>query len=236
MNTSFYRATIKIGPVLAITIASLTLISGCAVVSRPVPVAPGQCWTDHVQSEDRIRFYSNVSESQVLRAAERLLQLAGSKDDMLIRHSKEGITAEYHRERLFYAYLFAHQSSVWDHWIVTTRPEAAGTHICVHVRGQYYSETFILGADPVTNAVYPANATERDPGKNFKPRAQAYPIDFDTFWARLEYLIGIKPTWASCPSGGFGGIVKNKTRGREEVNPLCRSLVNDPSPPITVEP
>lgn len=222
-------------PVLAIAIASLILISGCASISRPLPMASGQCWTDHNQMEDRIRFYSNVSESQVLRAAERLLQLTG-KDDMLIWHSKQGISAEYHRESWFYAFLVAHQSSVWDHWIVTTRPEAAGIQVCVQVRGQFFSDTFVLGAEPVTNAVYPANATERDPGKNFKPPAKAYPINFDTFWARLEYLMGIIPTWASCPSGCSGGILKNKIRGRVEFYPLCHSLIDDPSPPGILEP
>lgn len=224
----------KMGSILVITVASLALLSGCASVSRPVPAASDHCWTEHDQMEDRSRFYSSVVESQALRAAERLLHLAG-KDNMLIRHSKQGITAEHHRESRFYAFLFAHQSSVWDHWIVTTRPEAAGIHLCVLVRGQYFTDTFVLGAEPITNAVYPANATERDPGKNFKPPARAYPIDFDTFWGRLEYLMGINSAWPSCPSGGSGGILKNKIRGRMEFNPLCHSLIDDPSPPSILE-
>ena len=199
-----------------------------------MPVASGHCWTEHDQIDERTRFYSGVAESQALRAAERLLHLAG-KDDMVIRHSKQGITAEYHRESWFYAFLFAHQSSVWDHWIVTTRSEDSGVRLCVQVRGQYFTDTFVLGAEPMTNAVYPANATERDPGKNFKPPARAYPIDFDMFWARLEYLMGINPAWASCPSGSSGGILKNEIRGRMEFNPLCHSLVDDPSPPSVIE-
>jgi hypothetical protein len=220
----------KIGSTLAIIVTPIALLSGCASISRPVPMAPDNCWVEQEQFGERTRFYSNIDESQALRAAERLLRLAG-KDDMLIRQSQHSITAEYHRESRLYLFLVAHQSSVWDHWVVSTRRGSGGVHICAHVRGQYFTDTFVLGAEPITNAVYPANATEQDPGKYFKPPASAYPIDFDTFWARLEYLMGLQPSWASCPPVDSGGIWNNKIRGRMELNPLCHALVDDPSPP-----
>lgn len=220
----------KTGLTLAIIVTLLALLSGCASISRPVPAAPDHCWAEQDQIGERTRFYSNVEKSQALHAAERLLHLAG-KDDMIIRQSQNSITAEYHRESRLYLFLVAHQSSVWDHWIVTTRPEAGGVRLCVHVRGQYFTDTFVLGAEPIINAVYPANATERDSGKYFKPPARAYPIDFDTFWARLEYLMGLNPVWANCPPGSSGGISKDKIHDRMELNPLCHSLVDDPSLP-----
>jgi hypothetical protein len=215
---------------LVTVVMTLALLSGCASVSRPVPLAPDHCWTEQDPSGARTRFYPNVDENQALLAAERLLQLAGG-DDMRIKRSQHTLSAEFHRESRFYLFLVAHQSSVWDHWIVAARPEAGGVRVCVQVRGQYFTDTFVLGAEPMTNAVYPANATERDPGKSFKPPARAYPVDFDTFWARLGYLLGLDPAWASCPSGGSGGIRTSSTRSRPELNPLCHALVDDPPPP-----
>ena len=82
----------------------------------------------------------------------------------------------------------------------------------------------------MTNVVYPANAIERNPGKLFKPPARAYPVDLDTFWARLGYFLGLNPEWANCPPGDSGGA-HTTMRGRLEMNPLCHSLADDPSPP-----
>jgi hypothetical protein len=213
-----------------IVVMSLVLISGCASVSHPLPPTSNLCWSEPDQLEDRTRRYLNTEENQVLLAADRLLRLAG-KDDIKIEHSPHSITAEFHRERWLYLLLVAHSSSVWDHWSIATRPQADGVQVCVQVRGQTFTDTFVLGAEPMTNAVYPANAVERNRGEFFKPPAHAYPVDFDTFWTRLGYLLGREPVWTTCPSGGSGGVRINALRGRLEVNPLCHSLVDDPSPP-----
>lgn len=91
--------------------------------------------------------------------------------------------------------------------------------MCVQVTGQYFTDTFVLGAEPITNAIYPASATERAPGKGFRPRAQSYPVNYDIFWERMEYLLGFKSTWATCPAGG--PLLKHAERGCVEMNPLC---------------
>jgi hypothetical protein len=205
----------------------LGLLSGCASVSRPAPITVERCWSDPEQSVERTRFYPEVEERQALQAATQLLRLAG-KDDMKIQPFEHHISAEFHRQTMIYLFLVAHRSEVWDHWIVATRPAPDGVWICVHVLGQYFSDTFVLGAEPVTNAVYPAATTERDPGQGFKPRARAYPVDFDTFWARLDYLLGLNPVWAPCPAGG--GIRKSEARKQSEINPLCHALADDPPP------
>lgn len=213
----------------ALVVIALALVSGCASVSRPYPVAPDRCWSDREQLDERTRFYPNVDEAQALAAGERLLKLAG-RDDMTITRSPHSLAGEFHRQRSFYLFLVAHSASVWDHWNVATRQEADGVRVCVQMRGQTFSDTFVLGAEPVTNAIYPASATERDPGKRFKPPAHAYPVDYDTYWARLEHLLGLTPAWANCPAGGL--VRNNATRGRKEVNPLCHSLIDDASAPV----
>jgi hypothetical protein len=207
-----------------------TLLSGCATVSRPTPIPPEQCWTDQEQLGERTRFYAHVAADQALGVAGRLLRLAG-QDDMKFSHAANSISAEFHRERLFYLLWVAHNASVWDHWVVAARPAPGGVNLCVHVRGQYFTDTFVLGAEPVSNVVYPASAIERDPGKRFKPPARAHAVDFDTFWDRLEYLLGLTPGWASCPPGESGGVRRNAALGRVEMNPLCHPLVDDPGPP-----
>lgn len=215
-------------PGLMLALVALALMSGCASVSRPYPVAAEHCWTDPEQRGERIRHYPTVTEDRALDAAERLMRLAGG-DDMKIVRTQHSLSGEFHRERVFYLFLVAHSASVWDHWNVATRQQTDGVRVCVHVRGQTFSDTFVLGAEPVTNAVYPASATERDPGKRFKPPARAYPVNYDTFWARLEYLLGLDPAWANCPSSSI--VRPHPARGREEVNPLCHTLVDDPSAP-----
>ena len=218
----------KPGLMLAFVVIAFALVSGCASVSRPYPVAAERCWTDPEQRGERIRHYPAVTEQQALGAAKRLLRLAGGSDMTIVR-TQRSLSGEFHRERMFYLFLVAHSASVWDHWNVTTRQEADGLRVCVQMRGQTFTDTFVLGAEPMTNVVYPASATERDPGKRFKPPAHAYPVDFDTFWARLEHLLGLNPAWANCPSGDL--IRTHATRGRKELNPLCHTLIDDPSPP-----
>lgn len=215
-------------PGLIPALAALALVSGCASVSRPYPVAVERCWTDLEQREERIRLYPGATEDQALGAAERLLRLAGG-NDMRISRTPHSLSAEFHRERVFYLFLVAHSASMWDHWNIATRQEAEGVRVCVGMHGQIFSDTFVLGAEPMTNAVYPASATERDPGKRFKPPAHAYPVDYDTFWRRMAYLLGRDPAWANCPSSRI--VRPHAIRGREEVNPLCHTLVDDPSAP-----
>ena len=217
----------KLSLMFALAVIPLALLAGCASVSRPYPVATERCWTDREQREERIRHYPAVTEDRILGAAERLLRLAGG-DDMNIVRAQHSLSAEFHRERMVYLFLVPHSASVWDHWNVATRQEADGVRVCVQMRGQTFTDTFVLGAEPMTNAVYPASSVEREPGKFFKPPAHAYPVDYDTFWARLDHLLGLSPTWASCPAADL--VRNNALRGRKEVNPLCHSLVDDAAP------
>lgn len=210
-----------------LAVIALAIVSGCVSVSRPAPTPPDRCWSDREQIDERTRFYPNVDEEQALAAGERLLRLAG-RDDMKIVRSPHSLAGELHRQRVFYLFLVAHSASVWDHWTVATRPETGGVRICVQVHGQTYTDTFVLGAEPVTHAIYPASAIERDPGKRFKPPAHPYAVDYDSFWGRLDYLLGVSPAWTHCPAGGL--VRNNPLRGRKEVNPLCHSLIDDASP------
>lgn len=150
---------------------------------------------------------------------------------MKISPMPHGINAEFQRKRWIYLFLVAHVASVSEQWVVAAKPQSGGTSVCVHVRGQFFSDTFAFGAEPITHAIYPASAVEREPGKGFRPRARAYAVDFETFWGRLEYLLGTNSAWPACPDDASGGLRNNKARARMDMNPLCHALTDNPVPP-----
>lgn len=203
----------------------LGALSGCWTVSR-LPFPLRECWSDPEQLTERSRSLPGVTERQALEAAERLLRLTWGEDAKIIR-SPHTLSADIHRDRTFYLILVAYRGIVDEAWTIAMRPEAGGVSVCVQVQGQYIADTFVLGAEPITNVIYPSSATERSRGR-FLPPAQPVTVDFDTFWARLDYLVGLNGGWTACPSSGPH---KSATRGRTEFDPLCNALASDPAPP-----
>ena len=67
---------------MAFVILLLVLLSGCASVSRPRPIAPDRCWADQEQFEE-----------QILRASASELHLAGGAQ-MKIERSEHSVAAE----------------------------------------------------------------------------------------------------------------------------------------------
>lgn len=216
-------------PRRAIGIAAAAMLmgclSGCWTIS-PSPHPLHECWSDPEQLAERSRSLAGVGEDRALDAAERLLRAAWG-EDAKVRRSPHGFTATVRRERTFYLFLVAHRAMVDEAWAVATRPEAGGTALCAQVQGQYVSDAFVLGAEPVTNVIYPATATEHSRPR-FLPPAQPLAIDFDTFWGRLDYLAGLQAAWPACPGSGPR---QNPARGRVEFDPLCQPLADDPGPP-----
>lgn len=203
----------------------LGLLPGCGTVSRPY-FPQRDCWSDPEQIDERSRSFPGINEAQALEAAEHLLRLTWGDDAKIVRSAQQ-LSADIRRERRFYLFLVAYRGSIDEAWTVATRPEAGGTSVCAQVHGQYIADTFVLGAEPVTHLIYPATATETSRGR-FLPPAQPHAVDFDTFWARLDYLTGLTNAWAACPSSTPR---KSAARSRMEFNPLCHALANDPAPP-----
>lgn len=209
----------------AIVAISLAFLPGCWTVSHsPLPLR--DCWSDADQLAERSRSLSGVTERQALEGAERLLRLTWGADAKIVR-APQKLSADIRRDRTFYLLLVAHRGIVDEAWTISTQPEAGGTNVCVRVQGQYVTDTFVLGAEPITNLTYPATATAASRGR-FLPPAQPIAVDFETFWARLEYLVGLKNDWSACASSGPH---KNAALGRMEFDPLCHSLAGDSAPP-----
>jgi hypothetical protein len=205
------------------------LLSGCWNVSR-LPPPQRECWSNPEQLSERVRSLPGVAEHQVLEMAERLLRLTWREDVKIIR-SPHRLTAEVRRDRSFYLFLVAYRGIADESWTIATRPEPDGTGVCVQLQGQYLTDTFVLGAEPITSLIYPATMTAQAHG-HFLPRAQPIAVGFDTFWARLDYLLGLKQGWTACRSSGPR---RNETYGRTEFDPLCHSLADDSGqPPLQV--
>lgn len=205
----------------------LGFLQGCATVSRS-PLPHRECWSDPEQLTERSRSLPGATEHQALDAAERLLRLTWGVNAKIAR-SLHGLQADIRRDRRFYLFLVAYQGVVDETWTIATRPEAGGANVCVQVQGQFITDTFVLGAEPVTNLVYPATATAPPRGR-FLPPAQPLAVDFDTFWARLDYLLGLRADWTACPSNAPH---TSAARGRKEFNPLCHALADDPAAPAS---
>jgi hypothetical protein len=206
---------------VAILAALLGALTGCWPVARST-LPFRDCWFDAEQLAERSRMLRGVTEEQALDAAERLLRLTWAEDAKITRAPHQ-LSAEVRRDRFFYLFLVSYRGIADEAWSIATRPEPGGTSVCVQLRGQYLTDTFVLGAEPVTNVIYPATATERSRGY-FVPAAQRVALDFDTFWARLEYLAGSRTVWKACSSSGPH---ENGARGRTEFDPLCHRLADD---------
>ena len=225
------RRTIVIRPVWRFTIRAtvvvmmLGVLPGCWSITRS-PLLLRECWSDPEQLAERSRSFKGVTESQALEAAERLLRLTWAEDAQIVRYPHK-LSADIRRKRTFYLFLVAYHGIADESWAISTRSETGSTSVCVQVQGQYIPDTFVLGAEPVTNVIYPASAIERPRG-SLLPPAQQVAVDLATFWGRMDYLVGLRAGWTTCPSNGPR---KSATRARSEFNPLCNALATDPAPP-----
>lgn len=215
--------TIK-GAIVAILLGPLL---GCSQVSR-LQLPHRECWSDPEQLSERVRSFRDVTELQVLEGTERLLRLTWGKDVKVIR-SLHKLSAHAHRFRLFLLPpFFGYDRTSDESWTIVTRPELNGVVMCVQIQGQSVSESYVYGWDSMTNLIYPATVIEQSRG-HFLPRGQPIAINLDTFWARLDYLLGQKEAWTACRSSG---PCRNEARNRMEFDPLCHSLGDDPEPPL----
>lgn len=218
------RAAGRVGAI-PVAVLAVVLLAGCWPVARST-LPPRDCWSDPEQLAERTRALRGVDERRALDAAERLLRLAWG-DDAKMTRTPQRLSAEIRRERFFYLVLVMYRGVADEAWTVATRPEPGGAGVCVQVRGQYLTDTFVFGAEPVVNVIYPATAVERERGR-FVPPARPLAVDYDTFWARLEYLAGSRRNWAACAASGPHA---NEARGRTEFDPLCHRLADDTREP-----
>lgn len=159
---------------LLVPLALLTL-SACA--TSPPPTLTRQEYLTTTT-----RDYPNHSPEQVIAAAEQLMQLADGSD-FKFADNRTGFVAT--RNWLIYAVL----TDIFgvDTWIVNTEVIPNGARVSVQVGTQI---SILLPMISGQNTSATPSAAVANP-------VQGTAI-YDVFWARMDYLLGLRPDWMTC--------------------------------------
>lgn len=151
------------------------------------------------------RTYDGITKEQLIRAAEQVLSLAGG-EYMKVAHTEDGFDAR--RDWHYYVVLQSETGS--DHWAfrASSTPSGAKGTIQLTARRQLYA----YGVLPATE-------------KNKTVEGTAI---YDLFWSRMDYMLGINPTWTTCDMS-TGKIEQGSIWG--ETSALCGVLFMDNKTP-----
>lgn len=181
------------------------IFTGCV---KPHPPLTRSQWI-----ETTTREYSDVSNDQILTAAEELFTLADG-DDFKFVHSEDSLYAS----RNWTVYVVLGMAQGTDYWLVKTSPTKTGIKVNVQVNRM----AGMILPMPTTSAGMTASST---------PMAGT-PADgtaiYDVFWSRMDYLLGKKALWMTCKEADHR-IEKKIVWGMNEQ--LCLSLnIKDNTP------
>lgn len=162
-----------------------------------------------------VRVYPDKSPADLIAAAEELLRLADG-DDMRFAHDETGFNAN----RWWMVYVVLAFVSGTDFWRFTAVPteDGGGTKATVNVSTQMQNTTptpttggaWSAGTGPAMSAPYGGTAV------------------YEIFWARMDYLLGLRPDWMSCVESNQR-LKSGAVRGAND--PLCNSFnLRDESP------
>ena len=180
------------------------LLAGCATERPPMSEAD---WNRMVS-----RDYPGKSAKQVLDAAEQLWRLSGGKR-FTIEHGDSGLTATRHWQNYEPMVLITGV----DDWTLDVTEAGGATHAKVSIRtSQRHTTASLLGMTPATHT-----------GPRVGGEVQGTSI-YDLFWARMDYLLGVRSDWMSCAASD-GQVSTGATWGQNDA--LCNGLnLPDESP------
>ena len=180
------------------------LVSGCSPTDMKVDV------TREEYMGLIYRTYENVEPEKVLAAAERLLRLA-DEEDITFQHSEDGFRA--YRKWLLYAIITARWGT--DTWDIKVKPAGDGTKATVQIWTSLEGQALPMAIGAGWGAV-PAPGTGSAPTQS--------PGLYDIFWARMDYLLGLREDWMTC-SESDARIISGIVRGSN--GQLCSITVED---------
>ena len=183
------------------------LVSGCSPTDMKVDV------TREEYMGLIYRTYENVEPEKVLAAAERLLRLA-DEEDITFQHSEDGFRA--YRKWLLYAIITARWGT--DTWDIKVKPAGDGTKATVQIWTSLEGQALPMAIGAGWGAV-PAPGTGSAPTQS--------PGLYDIFWARMDYLLGLREDWMTC-SESDARIISGIVRGSN--GQLCSITVEDRVP------
>ena len=180
------------------------LLAGCATERPPLSEAD---WNSMVS-----RQYPGKSAKEVLDAAEQLWRLAGGKH-FTIEHSETGLTATRHWKNYEPMVLVTGV----DDWMLDVTEADGSTRAKVSIRtSQRFTTASLLGMTPATHT-----------GPRVGGEVQGTSI-YDLFWARMDYLLGVRNDWMSCGDSD-NRVSSGATWGQNDA--LCNGLnLADESP------
>lgn len=150
------------------------------------------------------RIYNAASPEQVARAAEIVLRHS-DPPDFTITHSSIGFKAVRHG--IIYTVLnAAHERDTWTFSVMPA--ENGGTRASIQVDSDY---SMVLGF-----------------GSN--PGSKPTPLDYRMFWARVEFVLGLRNEWADC-NNAWRLTNRPQSEGKIFLCSLLHDGRNAPPPP-----
>lgn len=176
------RATRFKGLKIIAAVTCITALAGCA--SGPQL----RSRDDWLRSTNR--GYLDVSKEDVIRAAEEVLRLADG-DDFAFAHHNDGFTAQ----RATMHYIVIAVNFGMDSWQFRATPTQEGwihAQVSVSTQGQAasISQPTLSGGTPMMG---PAAAG-----------VVQFANLYELFWSRVDYMLGKRPDWPSCPARDVG--------------------------------
>lgn len=184
---------------LLLLISLAVLLTGCA--------APRQMTRDEWLSATQ-RTYPGKSPDEVFKAAEKLFRLADGAD-FQISYTEDTMTAV----RPWSVYLVLAAAAGSDTWLLRATPSPDGTKASIGVS----TTTGGMMAPMATTNGGASVATL--PG--YGGAAVQGTAIYDTFWARMDYLLGQTDHWMTCEESD-GRVRTGQTWGLNEA--LCNSF------------
>ena len=156
--------------------------------------------------QNTTRHYKDISKDDILNATEKLFRLADG-DDFKIVQLPNGLYAS----RKWCVYMIFAAAMGTDYWKVTVTPKGSDQEVTLLVTTQGSAVTPMM----TTGSEWTATSMPMG-GKPVQGTAL-----YDVFWARLDYLLGLKKDWMDCKIADKR-VSKGITWGTNEA--LCNSF------------
>lgn len=183
----------------------MLVVAGCAVKQ------PQMTRDEYLQTTQRT--YADKAPDDIFRAAEKLFRLADG-DDFTFHHTEDSMTAV----RPWLVYLVLAASMGTDTWVIRAQEDLGATKVSALVSTSMGSVLPI----PTTGGDFTAGGVPG--GGNLVAGTAIY----DVFWARMDYLLGLRDDWMTCEQANRR-VREGVTWGSNEA--LCNSFnMNDDSP------
>jgi len=167
------------------------------------------------------RVYEKTSKEDVLKASEKLFQLADN--DFKFVHAPNAVIAD----RKWSYYLVLSYVLGWDRWFVVAEEKNNRTEVAIRIFRSVvvfpgvYTERPVLSSGEL--------AIKNLPGvENTLPVVPLYNL----FYKRLDYLLGKGGEWTDCEKAK--NRLEEKKISYEELDPLCDSMTVDDKKPQEV--